>query len=158
MTTGATPAVGVPEQGPFINLDAVALPAAGALTSQGYTALPGRARRLSAVVTYAKGAGAASGKARMQLQWQMLGGQAPLSDVAETIIDAGTLNVSGSIGQSPEYALEILGPATSSTISFRMLSAEVPMLATGARVLAAEAGDTANPGTITVRFYTSDQV
>lgn len=158
MTESATPRPGIEEQGPFVNLDAVALPGAGAFGSPTYTPIPPKSRRLSLIVTYAKGAGATSGSVVLRLQWQLTAGSGPLDDVYETLIDGSTLTKSTSFASAPEYAFAVVGPPTTTSISFRALSVEVPILAVAARVLAAEIGDTANPGTVTARLYTSDEV
>lgn len=150
-----------PEQGPFYNLDAVALPAASAFTTQGYTKLPAEARRISVIGTYAKGASSSSGSCRFRVQWQIAAGtpEGRVDDVYETVIDGTTVTKATSFLENPEYVYSIIGPPnpTVNALSFRMLSCEVPVNAVGVRVLCAEV-DTANPGTITVRIYTSDEI
>lgn len=152
---------GKPEQGPFYNLDTVALPAAGAFTAQAYTTIPAKARRISIVGTYSKGASSSSGSCRFRVQWQIPGGapEGVVLDVYETVIDGTTITKATSFLENPEYVYSIISPPnpTVNPLSFRMLSCEVPVNATGVRVLCAEV-DTANPGTITVRVYTSDQI
>lgn len=151
---------GAPEQGPFYNLDGVLLPAAGAFTAQVYSTIPALSRRLSIVVSYVKGASAVSGNGVFIVQWTIQGGapEGAIKDVYETVIDGTTVVKADPLLQNPEYAYSVAGPITTSSITFRLLSLEVPVGATAFRVLAAELGDTAHPGTVTVRGYTSNQI
>lgn len=151
---------GKPEQGPFYDLDAVSLPAAGAYTAQGFSKLPPEARRLSVIASYT--GGSASGQAAFRLQWQVAAGspERQVTPVAETVVDSTVATKTGNVMAIPEYQLQVNGPAngTAGPIHFRLLSVEVPVGAVGARVLAAEIGDTANPGTASTRLYTSNRV
>jgi hypothetical protein len=158
MPPGSTAVPGKPEQGPFVNLDAQALPGAGAFTDQAYSAIPPEARRLSAVVSYAKGSGATTGQVALFLQWRLDAEGGNLDAVYETVLDGATFTVTGPSAAVPEYAFQVNGPPTTTSIAFRALSVEVPVKAIGARLVAAEIGDAANPGTITARLYTSNQV
>lgn len=159
MTTPSAEIVaGKPEQGPFISLDEVVLPASGAFTSQNYTTIPPQSRRLSIVGSYAKAAAAASGSASFRVQWRLASGNGELSDVYETVIDGTTVTKTDPILENPQYAYQVDGPVTTSSINFRVLSLEVPPMADAVRVLAAENTDTVHPGTLTVRLYTSSDL
>jgi hypothetical protein len=158
MTDSATPVPGKDEQGPFVDLDAVALPAAGAFTNQAYVRIPPESRRASIIATVALGAGATTNQARFRLQWQIDGGGGPLSDVAEVVLDGTTVAKVNPYLQNPEYAYEVAGPIVAAGLSWRLLSVEVPIKAIGIRVIAAEVGDTAHPSVMTTRVYTSREV
>lgn len=160
----ATPAVGKSEQGPFVDLDSFQLPAAGAYTAQAYVTLPPGCRRMHVIATYVPGAASVNGKPTCRLQWQ-IGGDGPganaVADVFEAILDGTTVTKADPMLINPEYAYEVQGPipgTPGTAFSWRLLSVEVPIKATAARVLAAEVGDTAHPGVLTTLFFTSDQV
>lgn len=151
---------GKPEQGPFISLDDVTLPAAGAFTDQDYTTIPAKSRRLSVVATYTKDAGGTNGQATFQFQWRVPGGNGPIEDVSEVVIDGTDITKVDPVLRNPEYAYQVDGlvVAGASPMNYRVISLEVPILADAFRVIAAEIGDAAHPGKVTVRLYTSENV
>lgn len=144
--------VGKTEQGPFVNLDALVLPAASAFTNQAYTPIPPQSRRMSIIASYAKAAAAVSGQAAFTLQWKFPGG---VTDVYESVIDGTSSSVAAPFLVNPEYGWQLNGPVISTSLTFRVLSVEVPVRALAARVLVAEVGDAAHPGTVSVMLYTS---
>lgn len=153
---------GKPEQGPFYNLDGFQLPAAGAFTAQSYSDLPPQARRAHVVVTFTGGAGSTNGAGRFRVQWRIQAGPTEnvVTDVYEAVLDGTTIAKSGAFLENPEYAYSIAGPiaAPATAFNFKLLSIEVPIFATGMRIIAAEGGDTAHPGQVTIRIYTSDKL
>lgn len=159
-TSANVQASGKPEQGCFYLADALALAAAGAFSNPAYQSIPPESRRMSLIVSYTKGAAAASGNAVFRVQWRIAAGapEGLVTDVYETVIDGTTVTKADPFLLNPEYAYSIAGPITTTSIAFRLLSVEVPIMATGVRVLAAELGDTVNPGTITIRAYTSVEI
>lgn len=159
------------DQGPFINwgtpavgaVDAVgvALPAAGAFTDQAYTLIPQLARRMNVMVAYSGGAGSTNGQARYRLEWQIEDRPASGQGWIEPIVDGQTaLAITQPYARAPAYALEILGPrvAAGVTLGLRLFTVDIPSLATGYRLLAAELGDTTHPGSLLVTATTSNEI
>lgn len=144
---------GKDEQGPFVNFDLAALPAAGAFTGQAYTPLPAESRRLSIVAQIALGAGATTNQAKFRLQWQIDG--ALDLDVSEAVIDGTTIVKTAPYLANPQFAYEVSGPVVTGALAWRLLSVEVPIKATGVRVLVAEVGDTTHPSSVAVIVYAS---
>jgi|SRR5689334_13637777 len=151
---------GKPEQGPFPSLNNEVLPASGAFTNQDYTPIPPTSRRLGIIAEYTKAAAGTNGQATFRVQWRVKGENGDTVDFYEVVIDGTDITIAAPYLRNPEYAYQVDGPVVAGTdpFRFRLLSLEVPILADGCRVLAAELGDTTHPGTLSVWLYTSVQI
>jgi hypothetical protein len=132
------------------------LPAAGAFTSQAYSKFDPSflARRLTIAMSYTKAAAAATGKVKIQIQWEIAG----QAGYFEPVLNGAAAAIAADVMSIPEYKLEVVGPpvTVADPLLWRQLGIEVPSCATGVRVLAAEAGDAAHPGNLTVNLSYSD--
>lgn len=136
------------------NYDAV-LPAAGAFTDQAYSLLGPLSRRLTIGLKYTKAAAAATGQVKCQIQWKLV------NEVGyfEPLIDGSNPTVTADVMQVPEYKQELLGPpvtAGNTPLLWRLTTVEIPSCAVAVRVLMAEVGDAAHPGTVTAKLFYSD--
>jgi hypothetical protein len=149
---GSTPAVTpVPATvARSVHIASAALPAAGAFTSQGaYTPAAGVARFVSFWITYTRGA--AGGYPKFHLEW---------GNGTETALEVsfGEASAVQPYLQQNVYQGELLGPTPTdgNAISY-VLTVENTKGATQVRLLAAEAGITATPGTIAIAITGSGQ-
>lgn len=139
------------------NYDAV-LPSGGDFTDQPFQEFPPEyiGRRLSAVCTYTPNASAANSQAKFMIGWRING-----VEYLETFIDASSPTISDPNAEVPQYILVVRGPkiaGSDAPINFRMLSYEVPAKCDAVRVLAAEMGDAAHPGSVKINLAISDAI
>lgn len=137
------------------HLTSATLPLLGAYTTQDATALPydaggAHAKRVSCVVTYAKGAAAATGQVRLRPRWTLSGG----TEADQAIVDVGAVTPAEPFGGVRAYQMTIDGPRYTTNGSF-IVTLEVPAFATAFRLLACEIGDAANPGTCAIQVNAS---
>lgn len=122
-----------------------ALPAAGAYTSQAYTTIPAGIVNVAFWISYTRGA--AGGYPAFRVQWS----DAVDAGARDMILDESSLVVSQPEGTLDTYQETITGPTpqTDDPLVY-IYSYSVPPLATGARLIAAEVGVVATPGTLAI--------
>lgn len=132
------------------------LPAAGAYTAQPYSDVPPEARRLGVNITYTPDPAASAPQPKYYVQWRVEN----TPDINETFVDGSSVSVGEPFAEVPQYIFVVKGPVLvdSNPLAYRALSLEVPMCATGVRVLIAEAGDASHPGTVKVELFTSSVI
>lgn len=130
-----------------VHLPTTALPAAGAFTAQAFFPLPRGVREISYWITYTRDpAGADTGNPKFLVQWGN-----GVEEAFELVLDRGSLVVAQPAGDFNMYIEEPLGPIPGSDAPITyVLPVVAPYGASLARLLVAEQGDVANPGTILV--------
>ena len=128
-----------------VHLAAQALPAAGAFTAQDFQVLPPGTRELIYWITYTRVPGT-TGAPVFDAQWSD-----DVDESSELILDEGSFVAAAPLGTVNVYMARILGPvpADDNPVSY-VLSYIVPYGATKFRLLCAEIGAVATPGTIAV--------
>lgn len=129
-----------------VHLASQVLPGGGLFTNQAFFDLPYGAETLIYWVTYTRGA--AGGYPKVQVQW---GNGTEQS--SELLLDKSSLDVTDPIGSVNLYVEQPLLPAPNSDSPLPMiLELDIPAGATEARLIVAEAGQVATPGTILVAY------
>jgi len=131
-------------------LTSQALPAAGAFTNQAATVLPRGTKRVAFWVKYTRGA--AGGFPDLRVLWTNTLG----TEGHETIVDRTlALTVAQPVASQLIYEEALLGPipADASPIDY-VIRFEVPAGTSAVRMIAAEKGVVATPGTIEIELGT----
>ena len=131
------------------HIASAALPGGGLFTNQAMENLPGGAAELNFLVTYTRGG--VGGYPKFQMEW---GTDVDSTDgYHELIEDLAVFVGSGAIGSAPTYIDEIPGPVPQSASALKyVLQFSVPYGVTRFRLIAAEEGDTGNPGTLLAEY------
>lgn len=121
------------------------LPAGGAFTSQADISIPEGLTKLSFWISYTRGA--VGGYPQFQVEWS----NGTETDYVEMILDEGSLSASQPNASVQLYRQRLLGPIPQDGNALTYIFPfDVPLWATGVRLLAAELGVTATPGTIAI--------
>lgn len=125
------------------------LPTGGLFTTQAMQALPAGLKQLNMLIAYTRGA--AGGYPKFEMEWGTAADTA--SGFSELIRDLSAFVAAGAIGSAPTYIEETYGPPPQSASALKYtLTFVVPYGFTSFRLVAAEQGNTANPGTLTIEF------
>ena len=128
-----------------VHLASQALPAAGAYTTQVYTALPPGTTRLAFWTSYTRGA--VGGYPGWRVQW----GNGTESNSRAMILDEGSLTPALPSATAQTYQETLLGPIPQDGTALTYLyEFDVPPGATEVRLQVAEVGITATPGTAAI--------
>lgn len=120
---------------------------------QPYSPIPFCSERVTFEVRYTKDAGATTGAWKAQLEWQVDDGDGGDDESLQLLQDQTqfTIDVGDQTGQVEVRDGVIQGPSTTSASEqSRCFTANAPDGVKGVRLLLAETGDTANPGTVHV--------
>lgn len=133
-----------------VHLASGALPGAGAFTAQAFSSVRFGLSRVTFAVTYTQGAAGGFPQFRFQ---STNGTESPL----ESIEDSGSLLPAQPFATVNFYEATRIGPIPqdASPLTYE-LTFEIPKGSTGVRLLAAELGVTATPGTIAISYAAGD--
>lgn len=155
--TGALPAGTTPTNSNFViprtvEQASAALPGAGAFTSQAFSVIPLGTRRVTYWITYTRGAAGGFPALRAEVSNGTDQVNFHVLNAASLLPGTGT-PVTSDFASLNFYREELLGPVPpdASAIDYE-LTFEVPPGTTGIRLLAAERGVTATPGTAAWAF------
>jgi len=124
-----------------------ALPAAGAFTSQALETIPDGAKQIIFWISFTRGSAASSARFRAEFSPDDANGY------RTSVLNDASFYTAGQEGNIEFYTESVEGPVPDSASATRyILAFKVPSGASSFRLLAAELGDTANPGTIAIDY------